>query len=433
MIPSPVPEIRIAVSNPQMREKIKAEIIQCCVRKDFTNADIAQIAEFREDGITLRLNYFEGAMLFGGNQLLEKELGLFPANATHTAAHLQELNTQNAAHGVTVSRVPSLDDEFQEWVKQAEADVKGKAHYKPKIPASVDDAFANNSVVAVGETHREESGRLTIATKLPELGAQKGAVVIEHLFRNRQKLMDDWLDAPLGTKMPPLLALTANAIGGKNDNYYGTKRLIEDAKESGVRVYGFETDATMLNNYNTVERANSTTVRKGGTAEYPRSAWDYRAMVMNEAAREVITDAQQRHGKIAVSAGTGHTLANEAQGIPGVADHFGGAQFVAVDGKQPGSIVTGRQPWREASQKTYPDFLLVTNDPEQLKQKLALMKLAKDSKVTPLVAATDSTPPATELQPPSGQQQLWSEMSRNRRDYVSTGMARKPPGEGGSS
>ena len=408
---SSVPEIRITASPDVLRD-VRVAVEACCGRKGFNSADIDEIAKFEYEGInlsaiTLKLNYGEGAALFKGDKLLDKELGLFAGNAVHTKAHLEEMTERNAAGGVNVERSPPLEQEFHDLVTRAEANIRGKADYKPKVPTSLDDAFTNNHVVVVGEIHAHEAPRLTIASKLPEVAAHNGALVVEHLYGNRNDLLKGWLASLAGTPMPPLLELSANAISSKlpdgtdDPQYYGTKRLIEDAKNAGVKeIRGYETDATLANNYLTIEQNPSAAVKFGNSSEYPRGYYDYRVLAMNEAARETIDDLLKTHDKIIMSTGAAHAISQDAKGVPSVADHFGGAQLVVVDGKEAGSVRTNRLPWWEGlnKEKTVPDFLLITDDPSKLKQQRAATKAME---ATPQQSEVDGSKKKTSSQPSS--------------------------------
>lgn len=396
-----VPRIHINAPDADMLGRIKMAVLSCCAAKDFTTKDIAEIAEFRDDGVTLALNYGEAMILFGddpllGNPLLgDKGLGLFADNICHTNAHVNGLNKKNAEHGVRIAREPLLDDEFYPLLDRAKKNAEGVTTSVPKAD-NFDEALAKNNVTVVGEIHEHESPRLSIASKLPELGAANGALLVEHLFANRQGMLDDWLAAPANTPMPPLLKVSADSIKGRdadpevNKQFYGTLKLIEDAKRAGVHVYGFETDATLANNTGTIDRGDISRLycepdRIPRNLDAPKKEintsgyYRVRVQVMNEAARDCIETVKKKHGKTVLSTGSAHAISQDSPGVPGVADYFGGAAVevkdIGKDGRDEdeklGSAIVVTKPWKWAdpNKKTGP-FLLVVADPVVLKKEV---------------------------------------------------------------
>jgi hypothetical protein len=73
-----------------------------------------------------------------------------------------------------------------------------------------------------------------------------------------------------------------------------------------------------------------------------------RVLIMNEAARQCIEEVQDKHDKIMLNVGAAHAVSNDAKGVPGVDDYFGGMAVVVKDQVQDEALscgVSNRLPW----------------------------------------------------------------------------------------
>ena len=347
----------------------------------------------------------EGIALFQGNELLDKELKLFAGDASHTEEHLHEMNQAHTATGraVTVSRSPSLDNEFAELVQTAKTHIQGVTARPPQPGAGFDEVFAANPVTVVGELHAHQSPRLTIATKLPELAENKGALVLEHLYTNRQEMLDEYLRSPPDAPLPPLLRLTVDfldrefAQDSKDGAYYSPKQLILDAKRAGVPVYGIDSDAALANSYQTIEKNPSSSVKFGNSGNYPEDPYYYRVLTMNENARAVIAHAREScPGKILVNVGSCHARPYDALDVPDIGNLVGGASVVVSDGeKSTSEIIRAKAlPSPSMPQRQSGDFLSITADPKSLKQELAMQKAMQKFRAVPKSTGVSSAHPS---------------------------------------
>ena len=248
-----------------------------------------------------------------------------------------------------------------------------------------DEALDKNKVIVVGEIHEHESARVMIGSKLSKLADSNGALLVEHLHANRQGLLDEWLAAPADAKMPPVLKLLANSLVGqdndpeKNKNFYGSLALIEDAKRAGVKVLGFDSDATLALNTQTIMHGKHEHLY-GYPDKTESGFFADRVLIMNEAARQCVEEIQDKHDKIMVNVGAAHAVSNDAKGVLGVADYFGG-MAVVIKNREPEKNealscgVSKRLPWWGDKKPDGEAFLMIVADPAALKHELGQQRI----------------------------------------------------------
>jgi uncharacterized iron-regulated protein len=407
-----IPEIRITTSDQQLLANIKSSIVQCCSNKKLSSEEINHIAEFKNDGITLKLNHAEGMFLFDGDKLLYRELGLFNGNPTNTKAYQQEKNGANAAQGLKME-LPSLREDFLTLAKEAEQHMANVTPLDPPKGNTIGQISANNPIKIVGEIHEQESPKLALEEMILNTKKEKSALLVEGIPANRQYLLDEWQNAPSGTPVPSLIKANLTIASGEEGcKYY--ERLLHTAKNNGVKVIAFDSDAALAINYSNTRTPDEIEKRFDGKEEaYRKSAaqtmndsdagslplaeikryirekqqadfdqsaalakevggnrdpLDYRLTTMNYLAAKFIEDCKEAgYTNIMALVGGAHAL--EENGVPGVGDMVGGAQFAVHDikkGEAPGSKITSEAPpgIKRGEQ------LIITLDPNTLRNEL---------------------------------------------------------------